>query len=82
MASIDDRYPALSQYEVSAEEERSSMETLCKEMKNAKPRRDVFLPLMKATFGLRRHYILHDAASVKNILQEYPALKRASAVSF
>ena len=79
---MDDRYPALSQYEGSAEEERSSLEALRKEMNNTKPRRDVFLPLMKTTFSLRRHFILHDAASVQSILQDYPALKRASDVSF
>ena len=45
-----------------------------------KPRREIFLPLMKSTFSLCRHYILHDAMSVQDILHDYPALKEACAV--
>ncbi len=81
-ACLDDRYPALSQTEnCTAEEEKSASEALCQEMSNAKPRRDIFLPLMKSTFSLRRHFILHDALSVQDILREYPTLKQTIAVS-
>ena len=78
--TLDDRYPALSQAESSSEEEKSAYEALLKEMSNSKPRRDVFLPLMNSTFSLRRHYILHDALSVQDILTDYPALKQADTV--
>ena len=78
---LDDRYPALSHTGISAEEVKVVSEALRKEMENAKPRRDVFLPLMKTTFTIRRHFIMHDAASVHDILCDYPALKEASAVS-
>ena len=78
---LDDRYPALSHTGVSAEEEKVASEALRKEMENTKPSRDVFLPLMKTTFAIRRHFIMHNAASVHDILHDYPALKEASAVS-
>ena len=66
---------------VTPEEEQSAASALEKEMSFAKPRRDVFLPLMKSTFMTRRHYVLHVAASVEEILNKYPALKDVSAVS-
>lgn len=55
-------------------------EALRKEMQNATPRKEVFLPLLKTTFAMRRHYILHEAMSVRDILHDCPALKDASAV--
>lgn len=80
--SLDDRYPTLNvSDDVSEEEERSAYTALMKEMRNAKPRKDVFLPLMKKTFGMRRHYILHTAASVQHIIRDYPGLKEANGVS-
>lgn len=78
--SLDSRYPELSHAEGSNEEAKLALEALSKEMSNAKPRRDIFLPLMKSTFSLRRQYILHDALSVENILQEYPAMKHTNVV--
>ena len=66
---LDDLYPALNQMAVNPEEERAASEALNREMTNDKPRRSVFLPLMKTTFTLRRHYILHDASSVQDIIQ-------------
>ncbi len=76
---LDDRYPVISS-ESSIEEAETALEALHKEMSNAKPRRDIFLPLMKTTFSLRRHYVMHDALSVQDILREYPAMKQANAV--
>lgn len=79
---LDDRYPALTMNDnVSEEEERSAFSALVKEMKSEKPRRDIFLPLMKSTFFMRRDFILRNATSVSAILQDYPVLKEASAVS-
>lgn len=78
---LNDCYPELTQSVHSTEEEKTACEGLRKEMLNAKPRKDIFLPLMKITFSLRRHYILHDALSVCDILQDYPALKLTDAVS-
>ena len=74
VATLKDRYPALVNREQSLDE-KEAFEALRKEMSNNKPRKDIFLPLMKSTFSLRRHYVLHDAQSVVEILQEYPALK-------
>lgn len=79
--TLSERYPALTTTEVDIEEEKSSYDSLCAEMKTSRPRRDIFLPLMKNTFAMRRHYILHSASSVKHILQEYPALKQPIVVS-
>ena len=77
---LEDRYPAIN-YSAVDQDEKLASDSLRKEMQNQKPRRQVFLPLMKTTFALRRHYILHDATTVLNILSDYPALKNSSAVS-
>ena len=80
IVSLDSRYPPLN-YAVDPEEERSAANALEREMQNGKPRREVFLPLMKSTFRARRQYILNDAVSVQDIWSNYPALKDFSAVS-
>ena len=64
-----------------ATHQRDAIGALREEMLNARPRKDVFLPLMKATFSLRHHYILRDAISVSDILKEYPTLKYPIVVS-
>lgn len=80
--SLSERYPALTTTsDVNGEEEKTAYDELCAEMKTSKPRRDIFLTLMKNTFAMRRHYILNCAVSVQSILQEYPALKEPAAVS-
>lgn len=79
--SLQDRYPAISYSTVDPDEEKTASDSLQKEMQNRKPRRQVFLPLMITTFAARRHFILHDATSVHDILKDYPALKMSSAVS-
>lgn len=71
----------MSNDHIDADEEKSAYDALQKEMQNAKPRRDVFLPLVKCTFILRRDHILHTAASVQHILRDHPELKQPSAVS-
>lgn len=78
---LSDRYPALTVDDNSAEDDKSVYDAFTEEMRSEKPRSMVFLPLMKSTFVMRRHFILHDATSVHHILQEYPALKTAEAVS-
>ena len=45
-----------------------NMQALQLEMEKAKPRKEVVLPLMKATFYSRRHYILNGTESVVKIL--------------
>ena len=52
------------------------------EMKRAKPRQSVLLPLMKKTFHNRWEFVQHDAVSVKDTLEKFPALKLAAMVSF
>lgn len=71
--TLADRYPAVHHADSTSEDEKSAYDALRKEMAISKPRKDIFLPLMKSTFSLRRHYILHDALSVKDILKDYPA---------
>lgn len=66
--------------DVHAEEEKSCWDALQVEMTSSRPRRDIFLPLMKKTFIMRRHFIIHNASSVHDILRDYPALKEPSAI--
>ena len=76
--SLQDRYPELESDPIMVE---SHQEALVKKMKNAKPRSDIFIPLMKSTFMARRQFILTEARSVVQILDIYPALNQVSAVS-
>lgn len=81
--SLQDRYPTLSpDLESDPSAQESNLEALAKEMKSAKPRSEVYVPLMKATFMARRQFILTEAKSVVQILDTYPALKHTCAVSF
>ena len=41
------------------EGEKSAYDELVTEMKTSKPRCDIFLPLMKNTFLMRRHGMMH-----------------------
>ncbi len=81
MACLNDRYPVLSGTDdVNLEDNQSHRDALQEEMTSNLPRRDIFLPLMKKTFTVRRQYILHEASSVRAIIDDYPALKEPSAV--
>ncbi len=51
------------------------------EMKKSKPRKSLILPLMKKTFCDRWEFVQHDAISVKDVIEKFPALK-FSVVSF
>jgi hypothetical protein len=80
--SLNDRYPVLAVNDtVTDEDDKSANEALHREFQHRRPRKDIFLPLMKRSFPMRRHFILHNASSVQGILRGYPALKEASAVS-
>ena len=54
---------------------------LKEEMKKAKPRDNLLLPLMKKTFCSRRIYIQSEASTVAEILEQYPAMVRPAIVS-
>ena len=62
----------------SVEEHKKAVAT---ELKKAKPRDSVLLPLMKSTYSERRMFALNEAASVAVILKTYPALSRPAIVS-
>lgn len=51
------------------------------EMKKAKPRESLILPLMKKTFRDRWEFVQHDALSVKDVMEKFPAFKFPAAVS-
>lgn len=81
LTRLGDRYPALSGHgDVSGDEQKSIMEALNREMQAPKPRKDVYLPLMKSSFIVRRQNILHTSVSARHIISDYPALKEATAV--
>ena len=52
------------------------------EMKRAKPRDTVLLPLLRTTFGERRLFVLNDASNIKEIRDCYPALTIPAVVSY
>lgn len=78
---LTERYPLYECSDINEEDIKLALTALTKEISNSKPRKDVFFPLMKSTFTVRRHYILHDAKSVEDILEEYPALRFVTVVS-
>ena len=80
--SLSERYPVLTTGDINDEEKRSAYSMLYDEMKASKPRRDTFLPFMKSTFAMRRHYIQHSAVSVQHIIRDYAALKEPIAVCY
>ena len=76
------RYPVRIQDSVS-EDPRSVTEhnkALHEEMKKAKLRDTLMLPLMKNTYQDRRTFIQNDASTVAEILEHYPALVRPAVV--
>ena len=80
--SLQDRYPTLSPgTESDSSANESNLEALAREMRSLKPRSNVYIPLMKATFMSRRQFILTQAVSVVQILETYPALKQTCTVS-
>ena len=80
--SLQDRYPTLSPgTESDSSANESNLEALAREMRSLKPRSNVYIPLMKATFMSRRQLILTKAVSVVHILETYPALKQTCTVS-
>ncbi len=80
-ASLSRRYP-VSTYELSdvATTERHN-KAISDELKKSKPRDALLLPLLKATFGERRMFIMNDATCVADVLERHPALSRTAAVS-
>ena len=79
--SLIRRYP-ISSYEVGdcATIEKHNQKIL-EELSKAKPRDTLLLPLLKATFGVRRMYVMNEATCVIDCLNKYPALSRAAVVS-
>lgn len=71
------RYPAAEKDDTLVDEETLEihLKAIEDEMKKAKPRDRVLLPLMKSTFPSRCFYIRNEATSVQQILDKYPSLK-------
>ena len=58
------------------------MKGLENKLKKAKPRDNIFLPLMKSTFTVRRDRVVDsDEQSFASILAKYPALSHLAVVS-
>ena len=51
------------------------------ELRKAKPRDTILLPLLKCTFGERRMFIMNEATCVADVLEHHPALARTAVVS-
>ena len=72
-ATLDDENPE------TMEQHHNAIST---ELKKAKPRDSVLLPLLKSTYGERRMFVLNEAVSVIEILEKHPALSRPAIVSY
>ena len=75
------RYP-VSSYEIGdpATTDKHN-KAISDELKKARPRDTLLLPLLKSTYGERRMYIMNEAKSVTDVLGKYPALTRTAVVS-
>ena len=74
---LEDRYPPLSLSDIPNEAtNQRNMGALEKELMKSKPSKSVLLELMEQTFCHRRHFVLHEAQCVQEILDKYPALSR------
>ena len=79
--NLESRYPPVRPQEGSdSTADARNMQALQLETEKDKPRKEVVLPLMKATFYSRRHYILNEAESVVKVLERFPSLKMPSVV--
>ena len=62
---------------------KQNKSAMASEISKRKPRKIVVLPLLRSTYSTRRDYITSDEREdVKEILEEYPALRLPAAVSF
>ena len=71
-------------FEVTDEEEdtyEQKISELHEEVGKSKPSKGKVSSLMKETFTKRRQWIIQDLPSVEEVLQKFPPLKRARAVS-
>jgi hypothetical protein len=75
------RYPTGAQLTEDTASIESHLSAISTELMKAKPRDSVLLPLMKSMYPSRRLFILNDAGSAKNVLDEYPALQHQAVVS-
>lgn len=58
-----------------------NVQELAEELKKPNPRASVVKQLMEHTFKGRRHWIVHDCPSVKDIVAVFPCLNQSSRVS-
>lgn len=75
------RYP-VSSYNLSdpATAERHK-KGISDELEKARPRDAMLLPLLRATFGERRMFVMNNATCLADVLKEHPALSRTTVVS-
>ena len=79
------RYPVNCSTDLVVQENPESLQqhkkAFAAELKKAKPRDSVLLPLLKSTYSEWRMFILDVATSVATILEEYTSLSRPAVVS-
>lgn len=77
------RYP-IGSVGTSQSEDNATLEqhkkAITTELAKSKPRDTVLLPLLKLTYDERRMYILKGGNTIKEVLEEYPALSKPAIV--
>ena len=73
------RYPAIRK-DADSDDSSQQYDAIAKELEKPNPRKEILLPLMKATFYSRRKYVLESNDSVFNKLSKFPGLKLPSLV--
>lgn len=77
-SDLESRYPLIQLRDDASAQQH--VQAISVEMEREKPRKDILLPLMKSTFGVRRQYILSSDDCVFTKLDKYPALKMPALV--
>lgn len=71
IADDADAPPELTAETLDPEIEKRNKETITKEIEKKQSRREIIFPLMKAIFSPRGYFMIHDAKSVEDAVEEF-----------
>ena len=76
------RYPIhlMEQERLSTDDYEEAERVLQEEGEKPDPDPEVYLPLMKSTFEMRRQFVVSEAESARDIMEKHPLMKRESVV--
>lgn len=70
----------MEQERLSTDDYEEAERVLQEEGEKPDPDPEVYLPLMKSTFEMRRQFVVSEAESARDIMEKHPLMKRESVV--